>query len=354
MPTDPRPLAVSDLVVEYTNGPYTVRPINRLSFDAEPGTLTLLLGPSGCGKSTLLSCLGGLLPPTSGSIKVGDTELVGLPGPALTQYRRNHVGIVFQAFNLVPSLDVVENVMAPQRSAGASRRNARARAVELLERVGLSERLRHRPGDLSGGQQQRVAIARALAMDPPLVLADEPTAHLDHIQVEGILRLLRSLADEGRTVVVSTHDDRLLPLANQVLDMHQAERRVRRTDPVPQELDPGDILFRQDDASELIYLVDKGDLVVEREQSGGQSEVLAHVHRGDHVGEMGPLFRLPRSATVRALTTSRVTGYTVEQFRNLVGHERLHEVITGRGANGKNTSAGAAAAMAITAIENLA
>jgi putative ABC transport system ATP-binding protein len=354
MPTNPRPVAVGDLVVEYTNGPYTVRPINRLSFEADPGTLTLLLGPSGCGKTTLLSCLGGLLPPTSGSITVGDTQLVGMAGPALTQYRRRHVGIVFQAFNLVPSLDAVENVMAPQRSAGSSRGAARTRAVELLERVGLSERLRHRPGDLSGGQQQRVAIARALALDPPLVLADEPTAHLDHIQVEGILRLLRSVADEGRTVVVSTHDDRLLPLADQVLDMHQSERRVRRTEPVPQELGPGEILFRQNDTSELIYLVDEGHLVVEREQSGGQSRVLADVHPGDHVGEMGPLFGLPRSATVRALTTSRVTGYTVEQFRDLIGHERLHAVITGRPANAQNTSVGAAAAAAITAIEDLA
>ena len=324
-----RTLTVDRLVVEYTKGTYTVRPINQLTFSAGPGTLTLLLGPSGCGKTTLLSCLGALLPPTSGSIRFGDTEVVGLPGSALTAYRRNQVGIVFQAFNLVPSLDVVENVMAPQRSAGESRQAARTRAVELLERVGLSDRLRHRPGDLSGGQQQRVAIARAIAMNPPLVLADEPTAHLDHIQVEGILRLLRSLADEGRTLVVSTHDDRLLPLADQVLDMHQSGSPLRGTEPVPEELDADQVLFRQGDRSELIYVIDGGELVVEREHPDGHAEVLARLGAGDHVGEMGPLFGLPRSATVRAVTTVRVTGYNVDQFRALVGPDRLHHVITG-------------------------
>ncbi|MGB8861634.1 MAG: ABC transporter ATP-binding protein [Ilumatobacteraceae bacterium] len=214
-------LVVRDLVVEYTTGLYTSRPIDGLSFAARPGTLTLLHGPSGCGKTTLLSCLGGLLPPTSGSILLGSTEVAGLTGPALTEYRRHQVGIVFQAFNLVASLDLVENVMVPQRSAGISARAARAHAKELLERVGLANHFRRRPAQLSGGQQQRVAIARALATDAPLLLADEPTAHLDHIQVAGVLQLLRSLADEGRSLVVATHDDRLLPFADRVLDMHR-------------------------------------------------------------------------------------------------------------------------------------
>ena len=214
-------LAVHDLVVEYTTGPFVSRPIDRLSFAARPGTLTLLHGPSGCGKTTLLSCLGALLPAQSGSIVVGGTEVVGLAGAALAAYRRHRVGIVFQAFNLVGSLDLVENVMVPQRAAGAARRVAKEHAKAVLARVGLADHLRRRPTELSGGQQQRVAIARALATDAPLLLADEPTAHLDHIQVAGVLQLLRSLADEGRVLVVATHDDRLLPFADQVLDMHR-------------------------------------------------------------------------------------------------------------------------------------
>src|SRR5262249_46286070 len=150
----------------------------------------------------------------SGSVRVGDVEVVGLKGPALTQYRRSTVGVGFQAFNLVPSLNAVENVMVPLRGAGVGRKAARGRAEEVVGRVDLSQRLDHRPGDMSGGQQQRVAIARALAHDPPVILADEPTAHLDYIQVEGVIRLVRDLADDGRLVVVATHDERLVPLAD--------------------------------------------------------------------------------------------------------------------------------------------
>ena len=129
------------------------------------------------------------------------------------------MGVVFQAFNLIPSLSALDNVAAPLWAAGVQAGEARARAETLLTRVGLKERMHHHPGDLSGGQQQRVAIARALALDPPLILADEPTAHLDYIQVEEILRLIGELASEGRVVAVATHDDRLLPLADQVVEL---------------------------------------------------------------------------------------------------------------------------------------
>ncbi len=126
---------------------------------------------------------------------------------------------MFQAFNLIPSLTARENVQIALQSAKVPRRDARARAEAVLGEVGLEDRMHHRPGDLSGGQQQRVAIARALALDPPLLLADEPTAHLDYIQVDGVLRLLRDLASPGRIVIVATHDDRLLPLADRVVEL---------------------------------------------------------------------------------------------------------------------------------------
>ena len=193
-------LVVKDLTVEFTKGDYTVRPLDNLSFTVQAGSLALLLGPSGCGKTTLLSCLGGILKPTAGTIVHGDSEVTTLTGQALTQYRQRGVGVVFQAFNLVPSLTALENVTVPMRSAGISSHDARQRAVELLHDVGLGDRMSHRPNKLSGGQQQRVAIARALALDPMLILADEPTAHLDYIQVEGILRLIRGLTDAGRAV----------------------------------------------------------------------------------------------------------------------------------------------------------
>ena len=179
----------------------------------------VLLGPSGCGKTTLLSCLAGLLKPTSGSIRHGDIEVEKLHGNELATYRQHQVGVVFQAFNLIPSLSARENVVVPMSLAGVGRRVAVPRALELLDQVGLAERAQHRPGALSGGQQQRVAIARALAHDPPLVLADEPTAHLDHVQVEGVLQLIRRLASPGRMVVVATHDDRITHLADHVVDL---------------------------------------------------------------------------------------------------------------------------------------
>ena len=195
-------LSIQDLVVEYSSGGYAVRPLDGFNLDVAAGSLVILLGPSGCGKTTLLSCLGGILKPTSGAIKFGDVDVTSLDAKALSKYRRETVGIVFQAFNLVPSLTALENVMVPLRSAGMSRHAAREKAEQLLARVGLEDRMTHRPGDLSGGQQQRVAVARAIALDPPLIVADEPTAHLDFIQVEEVLRLIRELAsgrpDGGR------------------------------------------------------------------------------------------------------------------------------------------------------------
>jgi putative ABC transport system ATP-binding protein len=205
---------IRDLTIEYASGGYIVRPIHDLDLQVASGELVLLLGASGSGKTTLLSALAAILRPMAGTIRVGDVEVTALRGAALTEYRRHRVGVVFQTFNLVPSLTARDNVQAPLWAARMPARQARARAEQLLARVGLRERLDHRPGDLSGGQQQRVAIARALAHDPPLVLADEPTAHLDYIQVEGVLRLLRELAEPGRIVMVATHDERLLSLAD--------------------------------------------------------------------------------------------------------------------------------------------
>ena len=245
-----------------------------------------------------------------------------LRGPALSQYRRHTVGVVFQAFNLIPSLSARGNVVVPMRLAGASRKAAKTRANELLGRVGLDERAHHRPAQLSGGQQQRVAIARALVHDPPLLLADEPTAHLDHIQVEGILRLMRELASPGRVVVVSTHDDRVSQLADRVIELAP---NFSDADRLPEEvrLGAGEVLFRQGERGELIYRVESGQLEVYRELFDGGIEVLARTAPGNYVGELGPILNLPRSASVRALEDSVVTGYTVRTFRQ----EHPHHVV---------------------------
>lgn len=311
-------LRIKDLVVEYSRGEYAVRPIDGLSLDVNEGSLAILLGPSGCGKTTLLSCLGGILSPHAGTIEFGDADPTKLGQRELTEYRRNTVGIVFQAFNLVSSLTALENVMVPMRAAGMSKKHSRQRAEELLQRVGLADRMRHRPGDMSGGQQQRVAVARAIALDPPLILADEPTAHLDYIQVEEVLTLIRELASGERVVVVATHDTRMLPLADTVVELTP---QITYTEHEPEELTlaAGEAVFEQGSMGDSIYVVAEGEVVIVRELASGGEETISTVRPGDYFGEMGPIFGLPRSATVRATVPSKVIGYSVQAFRERMG-----------------------------------
>jgi putative ABC transport system ATP-binding protein len=221
--------------------------------------------------------------------------------------------------------------MIPLRAAGISRASARRRAEELLTRVGLADRLKHRPGDLSGGQQQRVAVARAIALDPPLILADEPTAHLDFIQVEGVLQLIRSLATGERVVVVVTHDSRILPIADRVVELVPALASADRP-PETVHSNAGEVLFEQCTMGELIYVVSQGELEIVRELADGGEEFVKVAAPGDYFGEIGPLFNLPRSATVRARTDATVVGYTVQAFRERLGVKGLSDLIEHRGA----------------------
>jgi putative ABC transport system ATP-binding protein len=311
-------LSIQDLVVEYSSGGYALRPINGLNLDVKAGSLVILLGPSGCGKTTLLSCLGGILRPKSGTIKFDGVDVTALDGRELAKYRRDTVGIVFQAFNLVPSLTALENVMVPLRAAGMSRAASRRRAEELLTRVNLADRLKHRPGDLSGGQQQRVAVARAIALEPPLILADEPTAHLDFIQVEEVLRLIRSLAEGERVVVVATHDSRILPMADLVVELAPALASTNRL-PETIHLKSGEVVFEQCTMGDLIYVVSEGKFEIVHELADGGEELVKVVGPGDYFGEIGVLFHMPRSATVRACTDATVVGYTAQAFRERLG-----------------------------------
>ncbi|MFA9563532.1 MAG: ATP-binding cassette domain-containing protein [Acidimicrobiales bacterium] len=328
-------LVVENLTVEYTSADYVVKPVDHFGCRVVDGSLALLLGPSGSGKTTLLSCLAGILQPTAGSIRHDGREITALEGAELAAYRRRGVGIVFQAFNLVPSLDARDNVMLPLRVAKSSLREARRRADELLDEVDLTDRRGHLPSELSGGQQQRVAIARALALDPPLLLADEPTAHLDYVQVETTLRILRRLTRPGRVLVVVTHDDRLLPLADQVVEL-VPHRPLEPDGPVDVRLKPAEVLFRQGDASDLIYIVDEGEVEIFRETVSGGLEILDRRGPDQCFGEMGPLFGLPRSASVRARSSTRLTGYSVSEFREALGLERLDGLVrAGAGADGR-------------------
>jgi putative ABC transport system ATP-binding protein len=311
-------LIIEDLTIEYSTGDYVLRPIDSMTLTISSGELVLLLGASGSGKTTLLSAVAGLLTPSSGRIWFGDTEVTGLRGSDLVDYRRHTVGVIFQIFNLVPSLTASENVQAPLRAAKVKAKTAQARAETLLTRMGLADRMAHHPGDLSGGQQQRVAIARALAHDPPLVLADEPTAHLDYIQVEEILKLLRELATADRVLLVATHDERLLPLADRVIELTRRASDVTRP-PEQVRLGPGEILFEQGSDGDLVYIVEEGTIELVRTRPDGSEDLLGRRGPGTYFGELAPLFGIQRSATARAATPAVLTGYGMRDFRARIG-----------------------------------
>jgi putative ABC transport system ATP-binding protein len=200
----------------FGSGDSQVTALDGVSLAFGQGTFTAVMGPSGSGKSTLLQCAAGLDRPTSGSVRLGGTELTTLTEHRLTLLRRARVGFVFQAFNLLPSLTAEQNVSLPLRLAG--RRVPKADVRAALARVGLTDRARHRPGELSGGQQQRVALARALITRPEVLFGDEPTGALDSRTGRDVLALLRAMVDtEGRTIVMVTHDPVAASYADRVV-----------------------------------------------------------------------------------------------------------------------------------------
>src|SRR5579862_8352630 len=208
-PTQPEFGAIRTVEVcrHHTMGASVIRAVDGISFSAQGGEFIALLGSSGSGKSSLLNLIAGLDRPTSGDVQVDGRSLTDLSSEELARYRRHSVGIVFQAFNLVPSMTVAENVELPLRLAETERRERAGRVREALDRVGLSQRLGHRPGELSGGEQQRVALARALVNSPRILLADEPTGNLDSHTGMEIMELIGDCNRRlGMTVLLVTHE----------------------------------------------------------------------------------------------------------------------------------------------------
>lgn len=207
------------LCKEYGSGEGLVRAVDCVDMEVPRSETLAIMGPSGCGKSTLLHLLGGLDRPSAGELWLGDRRIDRLSERGLAQLRRREVGFVFQAFHLMDELTAQENVELPVLLAGRSPREARRRARQLLDQVGLADRASHLPSALSGGQRQRVAIARALANDPQLVLADEPTGNLDSGATLEVLRLFEGLRNAGLTLVVVTHDERIAATADRLISM---------------------------------------------------------------------------------------------------------------------------------------
>ena len=211
-------IAVRNLNKEFHMGRTVVQALRDVNVDILTGEYLSIMGPSGSGKTTLFNMLGALDRPTSGHVTVAGVDLTKLSVKQLAYFRGNHIGYVFQNYNLIPAYSAVDNVAMPLLFSGMPHDRAAARAEEVLGKVGLSHRLTHRPDELSGGQQQRVAIARALANEPAIILADEPTCNLDLHTGEEIIHLLYRLSkDEGVTVIASTHDYKMLDVSDRIL-----------------------------------------------------------------------------------------------------------------------------------------
>ncbi|MBN2018947.1 MAG: ABC transporter ATP-binding protein [Sedimentisphaerales bacterium] len=214
-------LVFDKLCKNYQLGAFELKVLQEIDLVIRKGDYLAVMGPSGSGKSTLLNIIGCLDRPTSGKYFLGGQDVSLLEDNDLSAIRGRHVGFVFQSFNLISQLNIIENIEIPMFYQGFSEHQSSARAQELAELVGLGDRTRHRPSELSGGQQQRVAIARALANDPLIVLADEPTGNLDSQSGKEILALLDNLCERGKTLIVITHDENIA---------HHAQRQIRLLD----------------------------------------------------------------------------------------------------------------------------
>ncbi|MFN3950839.1 MAG: ABC transporter ATP-binding protein [Thermaurantimonas sp.] len=226
-------IIVRDVFKIYQTGEVEVRAVDGVSFTINPGEFTAIIGPSGSGKTTLLNLIGGLDRPTEGSVIIRDTDLSNLSEDELIDFRLMHIGFVFQSYNLIPVLTALENVAFIMQLQGRPAREYTREAEDILRKVGLQNKIHHKPSQLSGGQQQRVAVARALVSKPAFVLADEPTANLDSHTARQLLDLMAGLNQElGVTFVFSTHDYRVIEVARRVITMEdghivQDERRGR-------------------------------------------------------------------------------------------------------------------------------
>jgi putative ABC transport system ATP-binding protein len=212
----------------YGSGDTVVKAVDDICLHVSKGEIVLVMGPSGAGKTTLLQVTGALLRPTSGSALINGENIAALPEKDLSTARLRHFGFIFQSANLFASLTALQNVELVINMAGEKGKNAQDKAKAILERLGLGHRLHHRPNKLSGGEQQRVAIARALANDPPILLADEPTANLDSKVGKSVIELLRKIAkDEGKTIIIVSHDLRIRYSADRVVWLEDGKLRPR-------------------------------------------------------------------------------------------------------------------------------
>jgi putative ABC transport system ATP-binding protein len=238
MSTDSALIVIKGMSKEYKMGEVLVKALSKVDLKVEPNKVTVILGPSGCGKTTLLNQIGGIDSPTKGSVKVSGEEIVGKSQKQLTLYRQKYIGFIFQFFNLIPNLTARENVeFVLEYVMNLPSKEVHTKSENYLDMVGLKGREDHYPFQLSGGEQQRVSIARALAKDPKILLADEPTGELDYQTGKMILKLLTSFANEGRAVLIVTHNKELAKIAHKVLYLRDGEIYKVERNKKPMDID---------------------------------------------------------------------------------------------------------------------
>jgi ABC-type lipoprotein export system ATPase subunit len=224
-------ISIHQLNKTYHRGTETVEAVSGIDLEIQKGEFVVILGPSGGGKSTLLNLIGGIDHPTSGTVTINGFALEKASEESLTRFRRDHIGFIFQFYNLLSALNAVENVCLPLMAKGVPFKQANSKAVQILTRVGLQNRLKHLPSELSGGEQQRVAIARSIIAEPELILADEPTGDLDSTTAQEITTLMHELNQQmGLTFVVATHNLRLAENADRVFELRDGKIKLNPND----------------------------------------------------------------------------------------------------------------------------
>jgi ABC-type lipoprotein export system ATPase subunit len=295
------------------------------------GEFVAIIGKSGSGKSTLMNMITGIDRPTSGEVFVGDIAVHSLDENPMALWRGRTIGIVFQFFQLLPALSLVENVMLPMELCGMyAPRQRRARAMELLDHVGMAEHIHKVPSAISGGQQQRVAIARALANDPPIIMADEPTGNLDSQTAAAVFELFASLARQGKTIVMVTHDnsfarevDRSIILADgKVINNYVARAlamlNIEQLGWVAGRLQthqfpPGAAILQQGEQADHFYIITRGQVEIFLDHPSGAQNIVARLERGQYFGEIGLLADGLRTASARAALTTEVEVVTLDR-----------------------------------------
>jgi len=327
--------------------------LKAVDLQVDRGEFVAIIGKSGCGKSTLINMITGIDRPTSGAVLVGDTAVHRLSEGQLAQWRGRNLGVIFQFFQLLPTLTVIENVILPMDFCALyTPRERHARAMHLLAQVDMADQAHKLPSSISGGQQQRVAIARALANDPPILVADEPTGNLDSKTASAVFRLFEDLAQNGKTVVMVTHD---IDLAKRVtravivadgaiineyvaqalptLSVDQLAAVTRQLE--PRTYVPGESIIAHGDAADRFYIITSGQVEVLLHHPGGHATVVATLGAGQYFGEIGLLRGGPRIATVRATPDTAVEVATLDRatFEGLIGESELTRAAIDRVAN---------------------